>query len=440
VNRRLAAVLAMLLAACLASKLSLWGFRNKSYSAKISSYLPLFWSLGKSEDPDLQELGKAIGARLARAAPGETAPVGRNANVLLLVVESLRADAIDAEAAPFLDSLGRTGLVFKNHFSSANCTPYSLFSLLTGRWPSEYRSYLEAGGKPACFKMLPGSEFITGNPVSWSFWNQDQTLFRGFRQIDCRYPGSPQSSDSGMIENFFARIGLPRDRPFFGVLMLNSTHFGYTIDTGRIIRPGYSRDVFDMRTADPGSMPAIKDRYLNSVHLVDAMIRKAFRKLDSLGLAESTLVAVVGDHGEEFMETGKFTHSSEVNRYQTHVPLIIRFHDFRKKFTGYSSHVQVNSFLERLLSGGNAADAPHGIEASLAPAALAFNSVPLPDDADEFGAIGKDFEVRMRWNRSRLEAYDARFTGKRRALGPSELDAVAELIRGAGRAGFPPAL
>src|SRR4051812_31748755 len=45
-NRRLLGTLAMVLAASLASKLSLWEFRNKSYSAKIISHLPLFWSLG----------------------------------------------------------------------------------------------------------------------------------------------------------------------------------------------------------------------------------------------------------------------------------------------------------------------------------------------------------------------------------------------------------
>lgn len=431
-TRSFAAALAGILACCLTSKLSLWVFGNRAYSAKVCAYLPLFWSLGKPVDPALGAIGEAIEKSLLTksgdlAQPAPSAKPPQDVNVLLLTVESLRADAIDSEVAPFLDSLGRESLVFANHYSAANCTPYSLFSILTGRWPSEYESFLDGGGDPLCFKTFPGREYLTGNHVSWSLWNQERTLFRKFAIVDCG-PG-PASSDSAMMASFFARLAPPRRKPFFGVLMLNATHFGYTVDERRIVRSGYFRNAFDMRTASPAWMPAIKNRYLNSVHLVDALARDVFRRLDSLGLSRNTLVAVVGDHGEEFMESGKFTHSSEVNRWQTHVPLIIRYGGFRGRFTGYSSHVQMDFFLRRLLSGDPESAVTRDIAASLAPMALAFNSVPLPDDADEFGAIGDGFELRMRWNGARLEVYDARFEGRAARLTDAEAAQVGALLR-----------
>src|SRR5258707_8333742 len=54
----------------------------------------------------------------------------RRPNIILLGIESLRADAVDPKITPYLAALAEGHIWAKAHFSGANCTHLGLFSLL----------------------------------------------------------------------------------------------------------------------------------------------------------------------------------------------------------------------------------------------------------------------------------------------------------------------
>ena len=64
--------------------------------------------------------------------------------------------------------------------------------------------------------------------------------------------------------------------------------------------------------------------YEGELRWTDAEVGRLLSRLDELGLAETTLVVVTADHGEEFFEHGILGHRSTLFEEVTRVPLILR--------------------------------------------------------------------------------------------------------------------
>jgi arylsulfatase A-like enzyme len=99
--------------------------------------------------------------------------------------------------------------------------------------------------------------------------------------------------------------------------------------------------------------------YDNGVRATDQAMARLFALLDRHGLYESALIAVLSDHGEEFLDHGDFGHGPRVYQELARVPLLIR------------------------LPGGDRAgsvvDAPVGLF-DVAPTLLDLAGLPVPED------------------------------------------------------------
>src|SRR6476646_6212328 len=73
--------------------------------------------------------GVVVAALLVSAAP---IPKPVRPNILLIVVDTLRFDAVTPETTPFLDSLSKRAVVLTHAYSTHDFTPASHFSLFTG--------------------------------------------------------------------------------------------------------------------------------------------------------------------------------------------------------------------------------------------------------------------------------------------------------------------
>jgi arylsulfatase A-like enzyme len=67
----------------------------------------------------------------ALGAEGEKG-AARRPNVILIVLDTVRFDALSADNTPLLDSLGKRGVVFSAAYSTHDFTPTSHFSMMTG--------------------------------------------------------------------------------------------------------------------------------------------------------------------------------------------------------------------------------------------------------------------------------------------------------------------
>jgi arylsulfatase A-like enzyme len=77
---------------------------------------------------------RACGVFVAAFLVVSAAPISKTnrPNILLIVVDTLRFDAVSAENTPFLASLGKRAVVFTHAYSTHDFTPTSHFSMFTG--------------------------------------------------------------------------------------------------------------------------------------------------------------------------------------------------------------------------------------------------------------------------------------------------------------------
>ncbi len=90
-----------------------------------------------------------------------------------------------------------------------------------------------------------------------------------------------------------------------------------------MIRPDYLRELNYATMDVHRDMPGIFNRYINSVHHLDQQLGRVLDRLERDGRLDDTLVVITGDHGEEFMEHGRWGHNSEFHDEQVRVPLVL---------------------------------------------------------------------------------------------------------------------
>src|SRR5690348_5929805 len=84
-----------------------------------------------------------LAAVLALAVPGCRAGTPARPNVVLVVLDTLRADSLGTYGAkrptPFFDRLAGEGLVYERAYAASSWTVPSIASLFVAQYPSEHR-------------------------------------------------------------------------------------------------------------------------------------------------------------------------------------------------------------------------------------------------------------------------------------------------------------
>jgi arylsulfatase A-like enzyme len=83
------------------------------------------------------------------------------------------------------------------------------------------------------------------------------------------------------------------------------------------------------RAANQHPSPALADEmrqlYQGEIAYLDANFGKLLAKLEQLDLYEGSVIALVADHGEEFLDHGGFWHGLTLYDEQIHVPLLVKW-------------------------------------------------------------------------------------------------------------------
>ena len=244
-------------------------------------------------------------------------------NLVLVLLDTLRADHVGfggyrRPTTPRLDALASEGTVFTRAYAPSSWTRPSTATLLTGLAPSDHGVHTRRGRLPDSLSTLAGrlraggwaTSALSSNPNVLPYWGFD----RGFeRFVDVNSEDWPRNDDVrrmvGLAMDELERI---RNRPFFLYLHVNQIHAPY-------IPPEADRRA----VAGEGSRPV--DRYDGEIRFTDQEVGRFWDRLRSLGLADRTLLVVVGDHGEEFGEHGGVYHGTTLYEEVLKVPLFLRY-------------------------------------------------------------------------------------------------------------------
>ncbi len=262
------------------------------------------------------------------AAPLQCAPQ-RKLNILMLVVDSLRFDQLNAEAMPNTFRLKNQALAFENHFSTSNATRYGLFSLFYGISGSYWKPMLAAERGSVLFdvtQQLDYQHFIYGSS-KLTFPEFDRTIFSALRNnLHAGNYKNSAKNDRDITERFIHDLNvLPANQPFFGFLFFDAPHgFSVPKDYPHRFEPMLETVNYLNLGQDTDPRPFL-NLYKTTAHFVDSLIQQIMDELEKQQRLTNTLVIITSDHGQEFNETHKnfWGHNSNFSQWQTKVPLLL---------------------------------------------------------------------------------------------------------------------
>ncbi|WP_373046751.1 sulfatase-like hydrolase/transferase [Vulgatibacter sp.] len=265
----------------------------------------------------------------AGTPPGKLDPASvhfrRKPDVVVLLIESLRADFLTPEVMPSLVRRAEAGTVFTRHHASASSTHFALFSLFYGLDAQRRDAVIGAGRSPLLFPALKANGYQTSllaaSSVDWM--DLKETVFRDVLDgLQTDFKGVGHTRDVQMMERAEAIVaGARQEAPLFLFLFFDGTHFNYTYpERSAVFAPAWDgKGSMAAARVDPALLVA---RAKNAAREVDTKIEAFLQHWQATRGTRPTLI-VTGDHGEEFREHGRVGHSSDVTREQIHVPMVV---------------------------------------------------------------------------------------------------------------------
>lgn len=272
-------------------------------------------------------------------------------NVVWLVSESLRADMLDAEIMPNTWAFAQTAKRFTRNYSAGNGTRVGVFGMFTGI-PGNYWFPMLAERKGApVIDVLKAQDYQMSfyTSAKFSYPEFDATIFSQVPAAQLHEsPGGAQGweNDRQNVAKLLNFIDTrDQSRPFFTFMFFESPHARYYFPPESVIRKPYPEDInyFSLSREELASnIHLIKNRYINSVHHLDSQFGRVIDHLKKNGLLENTIVLMLGDHGEEFMEHGRWGHNSAFTDQQTRTPLVLWVPGMKPSvYEGMSNHMDV---------------------------------------------------------------------------------------------------
>jgi len=262
-------------------------------------------------------------AALAPAACGraQRAAAPARPNVLLVTIDTFRADRLGAGVAPTIDRLASTGLRFSSARTTAPLTLPAHTTVHTGLLPPAH-GVRENGAALAethqtIARLLGGAGYDTAAFVGAFVLDRRFGLAQGFAVYDDQIPRDPNATErleaerpaSAVVDRAIAWLAsrpVPSPQPpapFFLWVHLYDPHAPYDAP------PEYRQ-----RAATP---------YDAEVAYADAQFARLLEALRASARLDRTLVVVAGDHGEGLGDHGERTHGMLAYDSTLRVPLVV---------------------------------------------------------------------------------------------------------------------
>jgi membrane-anchored protein YejM (alkaline phosphatase superfamily) len=307
-------------------KTGLISFKENSYRASIAGS-----SLRYPQNPLI----------CPEAAVGEGESREKRPDVIIIMVDTLRADTVTPEATPFIWNFARENISFQNHYSGGNNTRIGVFTFFYGIPGSYWNEALQGQTPPALLSAYRDAGYRVQAYTSANLYNPEfyRTVFAGIPDLRTESAGkTPHERDASAVKDFMTDITreldtnrqkIGRAQPSFSFIFLDQLH-SITLENRDLrshpfptewTEPNYTSL---SRNTNPENFFNL---YRNVAHETDARVGQILAFLKEKGLYDSSIIIISSDHGNEFNDTGLnfWGHNSNFTGYQLKVPLIIRW-------------------------------------------------------------------------------------------------------------------
>ena len=258
-------------------------------------------------------LGVAGSAGCKRGQSTTTATPTTRPSILLVTLDTTRADAIGPEAVgietPAFNAIAARGRRFRQAYATVPETLPSHASMMTGLYPAghgvhENARYLSAA-QSVIAERLRQAGYRTAAFVSSFVLAKPFGLARGFDIYDDAFAeGRSERTASETTEA--ALRGMPQGRssaPMFVWVHYNDPHAPYT-------------------PPEPFASHYVRHPYLGEVAAMDEQLGALVRAFEQL-TRPNTAIIIAADHGEGLGDHGEAQHGNLIFNSTMHVPLVI---------------------------------------------------------------------------------------------------------------------
>lgn len=235
-------------------------------------------------------------------------------NVLILSVDCLRADHLGAygyrrPTSPNLDAFAAESLLFEHAYAQGTNTGHSFTSMYRSSYADDIfderigtfaRQLVDAGYSAQFLNAVRTDAWLNAQR-----WGKYKTLMEDFEVL--HNDGERVWDAAELTDQAVAAIDAqPRERPHLTWVHYFDCH-----------RPRRRHAEHDFGRSAAGVFDS-------NVAFVDRHLGRLFEHLRSTGRLDDTIVFIIADHGEAFMEHGAMDHSNKPYENNTLVPLIVR--------------------------------------------------------------------------------------------------------------------
>jgi membrane-anchored protein YejM (alkaline phosphatase superfamily) len=233
----------------------------------------------------------------------------QNYNLLMIVVDNLRADRLTSDTMPSLTDFAAQNQNFTQHYSSGNdsLAAFGLFYGIPATYSANIRHYEK---QPLFLEQLQYRNyklgFFSGNNFESSIYTDTILSAHKENLILAKNP-----TDQQAIVNWQSWLESNQDTWFSLIQLNNVTHFDDNIEEGT--------------TANAEQL--LSQAYNKAATQVDNSIARILNTLEEKQWLQNTVVVITSDNGWEFNETktNSWGSGSNYSKYQLQVPMVIHW-------------------------------------------------------------------------------------------------------------------
>ena len=273
-------------------------------------------------------------------------------NVVLIVVDTLRADALSAyggsRPVPGIDRLAAEGVTVDGLRSVTSWTVPSMATLFTGLSPREHRVMRMVGlgsnltETQTLARRFRDAGYATGCVMSNFLLKKGKGFDEGYDSYDDALASRPEPhrgiTSPQVTDRALQWLDTQESGPWFLALHYFDPHTSYEdhpevdyLDPNYVgwVRGGLTDPEYKafQASASPADLAQLRALYDEEVWAVGQAIDRLLTALEERGELNNTLVVFTTDHGEELAERGYIGHTRTLHFEQIDLPLLVRFPD-----------------------------------------------------------------------------------------------------------------
>jgi arylsulfatase A-like enzyme len=264
-----------------------------------------------------------------KPAPLTPHPEPRHGNVLLITLDTTRADHLGCYgypgiSTPNLDALASEGIRFENAYTPCPMTFPAHSSIMTGQYPFTHgvrnnTNYSLGYDNTTIAEILSDAKYKTAAFIGSTILEGRLGLKQGFdNYYDDMFSGVEKTK---VTTPWASRKAANVDYDFLNWLDNLPSDMGDS--PGWFAWVHYYDPHYPYDPPEPYASKYKDNPYAGEIAYMDDALGKILDKLKEKGLYDKTLIIAVGDHGEGLGEHGEDFHSLLTYNSTLHVPLII---------------------------------------------------------------------------------------------------------------------